>query len=185
MVPCLYDISATQFGVSDANSNIRNPAKVLIDSQVDWDVTFENNVNGVQYKAVDYCIDIYRTGTYNVKDDNSDPVDFSSDRIDNLNLGLIKRCEGLIKNEKFILFFEIKKGLYKNWLKDARRKFEETILSFKEHHPDLESLLIEPIIVNKLFHRVHQNEMMQKRILKDKIGLDFRVVKTFSISDYE
>ncbi len=86
----------------------------------------------------------------------------------------LKRCEGFIEYGNSILFIEIKNRPRSGWLKDAREKFEETILSFKEHHPNLSSHIVKPILCNPSFQRAyHQNETVQKRILKDKIGLEF------------
>jgi hypothetical protein len=181
VVHCLQPITNNRFGISDANSNNRLPAKVMLNNESNWDFTIENNNNVVQFKAIDYCVDIFRTGTYDVYDDESDINNFSSDNSDLIGKGLIKRCEGFIWNENFILFFEVKNRTKGNWLIDARRKFEETILSFKEHHPHLSNLIIEPIVSNKSFLKVHQTEMIQKKILKDKIGLELKVQTRFTI----
>lgn len=180
-VYCLQTITNQRFGISDANANGRVPAKVMLNDEPSWDFTIENNSNGVQYKAIDFCVDAFRTSAYDVYDDNSDVNDFSSSNSNINNQGLIKRCEGMIRNSDFILFFEIKNRPKGDWLIDARRKFEETILSFKEHHPNLAHLVIEPIVSNKSFLRIHQTEMVQKRILKDKIGVELKVQTVFSI----
>jgi hypothetical protein len=180
VVHCLQPITSNRFGISDANANHRLPAKVMLHDESSWDFTIENNDKAVYFKAIDYCIEIYRTGTYDVYDDESDINNFSSDNTNAIDMGLIKRCEGLIRNEDFILFFEIKNRPKGDWLIDARRKFEETILSFKAHHPHLSHLIIEPIVSNKSFHRVHQTEMIQKRILKDKLGVALKVQTNFS-----
>jgi len=133
---CCTPLSFDRFGISDANSNSRSPAFIVTTSPTTWDFTIENPHNRmIQYKAIDYCISIYRTGTYDVKNDESDIANFSSD---DQGTQLIKRCEGfLFEENRWILFFEIKTKLNQGWLIDARRKFEETILSFKEHHPHL------------------------------------------------
>ena len=182
-IQCLAPFSNDCFGVSDANANSRLPAIVLFDDSSKWDFTIKNQKKReVKYKAIDFCIDIYRTGTYNVLNDNSNTSDFSSDSIDTFSKGLIKRCEGLLfREDKWILFFEIKNRPKGDWLIDARRKFEETILSFKEHHPNLEHLIIAPIVSNKLFFRTHQSEMIQKRILKDKVGVELKIQTDFTI----
>lgn len=179
----LFPFFNNRFGISDANANTRIPAIVMLGNEPKWDFTIENpNNRTVSYKAIDYCVDIFRTGTYDVNDDNSDIADFSSDSINAIDGGLIKRCEGfLYRDGEWILFFEIKTSLKGRWLIDARRKFEETILSFKEHHPHLSDIIIEPIVSNKLFSRVHQSEMVQKRILKDKIGVELKVQTNFVI----
>ena len=79
-IHCLQTITTQRFGISDANANNRLPAKVMLDNEVNWDFTIENN-NEVQFKAIDYCVDIFRTGTYNVNDDNSIINDFSFHQI--------------------------------------------------------------------------------------------------------
>lgn len=183
VVQCLTAITNSRFGISDANADNRLPAKVMLNNEPSWDFTLENNAQvEVYFKAIDYCLDIFRTGIYDVHDDSSNINDFSSDSINPGGRQLIKRCEGLIANANFILFFEIKNRPKGDWLVDARRKFEETILSFKEHHPALSQLIIEPIVSNKLFHRVHQSEMIQKKILKDKVGVELKVQTHFLIS---
>lgn len=180
-VQCLQFIANNRFGISDANADNRLPAKVMLDNEPSWDFTIENNNGELLFKAIDFCVDIYRTGTYDVYNNQSDINDFSSDDMDSMARGLIKRCEGLIKSENFILFFEVKNRPKGDWLIDSRRKFEETILSFKEHHPHLAHLIIEPIVSNKSFLRVHQTEMIQKKILKDKVGLELKVQTVFSV----
>ncbi|WP_220485332.1 hypothetical protein [Myroides sp. WP-1] len=179
-VPCCSTFSKSLFGISDASASNRVPAVVLFDQEDLWDFTIENLTNNaIQYKAIDFCIPIYRTGAYNVNDDNSNPLDFSSDH---QGTELIKRCEGfLFDGAHWILFFEIKTKLNQGWLTDARRKFEETILSFKEHHPDLKHQIINPIISNKAVYKVPQNEMIQSRILKDKTGVSLQITTRFSI----
>jgi len=57
--------------------------------------------------------------------------------------------------------------------KDAREKFEETILSFREHHPTLADQIVKPILCNPSFIGTHQNEIVQMKILKDKIKMQF------------
>ncbi|WP_267402232.1 MULTISPECIES: hypothetical protein [unclassified Chryseobacterium] len=176
-VRCLQIISNTIFGVSDLNANSRIPAKIMLDNEQDWDLKIENpNNRNIKYKAIDYCIDIFRTGNYDVNNDESDIVEFSSSNVDSVGNGLIKRCEGFLYEEGgSIIFFEIKTSPKGKWLIDARRKFEETILSFKEHHPDLAHLVVEPVVSNKSFYRVHQNASIQMRILQDKIGVPLRI----------
>lgn len=180
-VHCLQTITNNRLGISDANANNRIPAKVCFNNEPDWDFTVENNNDTIQYKAIDYCVEVYRTGAYDVYNDDSDVTDFSSDNNDALGRGLIKRCEGFLMNDSFILFFEIKNRPKGDWLIDARRKFEETILSFKEHHPNLSHLIIEPIVSNKLFYRSHQSEGYQKKILKDKVGVELKIQTNFLV----
>jgi hypothetical protein len=181
LVHCLQPINNHRFGISDASANQRVPAKIMFDNEVNWDFTIENNVHNILFKAIDFCVEIYRTGTYDVYNDESNISEFASDNIDINGNGLIKRCEGLLMNSDFILFFEIKNRPRGNWLIDARRKFEETILSFKEYHPHLAGLIIEPIVANKCFYRFHQSEIIQKKMLKDKIGVGFKIQSNFSI----
>jgi len=185
-VNCLQSITQTEFGISDANSDNRTPAVVMLANSADWDFKILNpNQKVVRYKAVDYCVEIYRTGTYDVKDNESDINDFSSDNISTAaRPELIKRCEGMILEQNMgILFFEIKVRTTGNWLVDARRKFEETILSFMEHHPEMVDQIVEPVVSNKAFStfRVHQNLAFQNRILKDKIGKELRVATEVTI----
>lgn len=183
VVQCTVPFSFERFGVSDANANARVPAIVMVTNEDCWDFTIKNpDGKEVNYKAIDYCLEIFRTGSYDVNNNESNPADFSSDSVNTIDRGLIKRCEGfLYKETEWILFFEIKNRLNRNWLIDARKKFEETILSFKEHHPELSHIIIEPIVSNKSFNRVHQSEMVQKKILKEKIGVEFKVETSFTI----
>jgi|GEM_PF-1266238 len=179
-IKCLQAITQKEFGISDSNSASRTPAIVMLSDKTKWDVIVQNpQERQVQYKAIDYCVEIYRTGTYNVNDDASDIQDFSSDKISlSDSPELIKRCEGmLIEQNMGILFFELKVCSRSKWLADARKKFEETILSFKEHHPDKVNQIVEPVVSNKAFakFRVHQNLAYQNRILKDKIGKELKV----------
>lgn len=182
-IQCHFPFSNDRFGISDANANARIPAIVLLDNENQWDFTIENPKNiEVKYKAIDYCLDIFRTGTYDVSDNNSSINEFSSDSVNTIDREIIKRCEGfLYKDDEWVLFFEIKNRPKGDWLIDARRKFEETILSFKEHHPNLSNLIIEPIVSNKSFFRTHQSEMIQKKILKDKIGVELKVQTSFTV----
>lgn len=178
---CLEILEYPRFGINDGIS--RMPAFVLINEELDWDLTVENpNRRQVQFKAIDFCVDIFRTGSYNLNNNGRATHEFSSDEVSSSRFDQIKRCEGMliIDNEQ-ILFIEIKKALYGGWLKDAREKFEESILSFKEHHPGLQNGILKPIIANRVFKRTHQNEMVQKKILKEKIGVDFLVQSTFEI----
>ena len=50
----------------------------------------------------------YIENAYDVYNDESNISEFASDNIDINGNGLIKRCEGLLMNSDFILFFEIK-----------------------------------------------------------------------------
>ncbi len=181
-VVCSAVTNQDRFGISDANSHLRRPAEVRLNDEPNWDFTVINSNNKeVNFKAVDFCVDIYRTGTYDLDDDNRDVSQFSSDNANPVYIELIKRCEGFLTFDSSILFIEIKRRPHGNWLSDAREKFEETILSFMEHHPDSPFNVIEPIVSNMLFNRVHQSEMVQKKILKDKIGVELKIQKSYEI----
>jgi len=172
-LPCLANIHSNRFGITDEDGGNSTPARVDDLDPTIWDLTVINNSGvNVIFKAVDWCVPIYRTGTYNLDDDTRTVAQFSSD---NVGTELIKRCEGFLQLNSKILFIEIKKRPKKpsEWIKDARGKFEETILSFKEHHPHLASQIIKPILVNTLHTGLATSEMVQKRILKDKIGVEF------------
>lgn len=164
---CLTVFSTSKVGISDANSDSNTPAVVKFEEEDTWDFTIHNpNRYEVEYRAIDYCIDVFR-----LVDNNT----FSSA---STGEELIKRCEGfLFRTEQFVVFFEIKTGLGKGWFTDACRKFEETILSFKEHHSDKSDLIRNPIISNKNYstYRVPQNYGVQNDILRDKIGLNIEV----------
>ncbi len=174
-IQCLQPIKAPCFGINDVNGGKGLSAKVNAvnpDPKIDFIVSNHSNTE-VIFKAVDWCIPIYRTGTYNLDNDLRDPADFSSSN-ESDDADLIKRCEGFLQFNESIVFIEIKnREGGKGWIKDAREKFEETILSFREHHPDLANRIVKPRLCNPSFGRVHQNEIIQKRILKDKIGLEF------------
>ncbi|MGL5276541.1 hypothetical protein [Myroides sp.] len=165
----------SEFGLIDDQSLSNNPAYTSFLDKEKWHLDIHNPFRkDVQYKAIDNCIDIFRTGRYNLDDVNRNPNDFSSDSVGN---ELIKRCEGfLFKENEFVVFIEIKVRTYGKWLKDAREKFEETILSFKEHYPNKVDLIINPIVSNKAHYSVHQNLMVQNRILKDKTELPLEII---------
>ncbi len=172
-LPCLTNIPDQQFGITDEDGGNSTPARVDTIDPAIWDLTVVNNSGvKVSFKAVDWCVPIYRTGTYNLDDEKRTAAQFSSD---NVGINLIKRCEGFLQFNSRILFIEIKRRTTKPsvWVKDAREKFEETILSFKEHHPHLANQIIKPVLVNSLHTGVASNEMIQKRILKDKVGVEF------------
>lgn len=161
-VVCKSTTTITRFGLSDINSDKREPAFIDAADENSWDLTIENPSNKeITFKAVDFCVDIFRVG--------NDPI---------------KRCEGFLYYENKIVFVEIKnrKSGRGGWLIDAREKFQETILKFKENYPDGQFEILQPIVSNKLFPRTHQNEMIQKRILKDEVGLEFQVMSTITIN---
>ncbi|MGL4853219.1 MAG: hypothetical protein ACRC3Z_11350 [Phocaeicola sp.] len=98
---------------------------------------------------------------------------------DNEGENLIKRCEGFLlyqlEEKSSIRFVEIKNNRTSRggWIKDAREKFEETILSFKEHHANCGMEIEKPILCNPGFGGLHASDMVQKRVLKDKVGVEF------------
>lgn len=179
---CLQAIQSTTFGISDADGGSGLPPKITANPNPDTDFIVNNNSGtDVFFKAVDGCVPICRTGNYNLNDDERAREQFSSDDIPDGDS--IKRCEGFLQYNNTIVFIEIKnrpdgRG---GWLRDAREKFEETILSFMEHHPDNAGQIVKPIVCNPSFRRVHQNETVQKRILKDKIGFDFMRQESITI----
>lgn len=159
-IVCKTETTSERFGISDVNSSQRQPAFIDTTNEIVWDVVVKNTLNkNVIFKAVDFCVDAFR--------DNGE---------------LIKRCEGFLFFDNKILFIELKKRAKGNWLKDAREKFEETILKFRENYANNNFEILEPIVSNKMFSRVHQNEMLQKRILKDNVGLDFHISSTIKIT---
>jgi len=180
-VVCSASTNNSRFGICDDESHLRRPAKLKTSDESTWDLTVENrNNNQVLFKAIDFCVDVYRANVYDLDDDNRLPDLFSILDASLNSHGLIKRCEGFLVFNDSILFFEIKTGKTRSWLKDAREKLEETILSFQFAHPNHNANLLKPIISNK--NRItHQNEAIQKRILKDKIGLEFILNHTISI----
>lgn len=172
-LPCLANIPNPQFGITDEDGDESAPARVDIINSAIWDLIVTNN-SGVDviFKAVDWCVPIFRSGTYNLNDENRTVAQFSSD---NVGVEWIKRCEGFLQFDSKILFIEIKRirNHPSRWIKDSREKFEETILSFKEHHPALANQILKPILVNPRHYGPAPTEMVQKRILKDKIGVEF------------
>ncbi len=176
-IQCLQNIPNNIFGISDVDGGNSVPAKIIVanpNPNTDFIVVNNSNIL-VNFKAVDWCIDIYRTGTYDLDDENRVETQFSSDNINSIGRGLIKRCEGFLQYDNKIVFLEIKdipraRG---GWVADARKKFEETILSFREHHPALAYQIVKPILCNPSFPGPHPNETIQKRILKDKILIEF------------
>ena len=177
---CLQLIPHATFGISDVEGGQNIPAKITSSPNPETDFIVNNN-SGVEvfFKAVDWCVPICRTGTYDLREDERNPELFSSDDVENGDP--IKRCEGFIQYNNSIVFIEIKNKTRGSWLKDSREKFEETILSYREHH-STETITIEkPIACNPSYKGLHQNEMEQQRILKDKIGVHFRKQDSISI----
>jgi hypothetical protein len=183
-IKCFQPILQASFGISDEDGGNNIPAKVKLEN-IDRGKCFmvENrDIKPVTFKAIDWCIPIYRTGIYDLENNNRSENQFSSDNVDACGMGMIKRCEGFLQFENKILFIEIKtRPGGRGWLKGVREKFEETILSFREHHPDLADQIIKPIICNPSFSGPHQNETIQKEILKNKVRLEFVRQHTISI----
>ena len=183
---CYKTTTEDQFGISDGNANNRLPAKCVKKGELsDFDIFNETNKQ-ITYKAIDYCLPIYRTGHYDLNNNLRIAATFSSDSTPDARNHLIKRCEGFLLFDNNILFFEIKTGETGRWLADAREKFEETILSFREHNPDLHINFLPPIISNKTYikkygYKIHQNVNMQKQILMDKVGLSFTLTDRVNI----
>jgi len=172
-IQCLQTIPNKTFGISDIDGGNNMPAKInTVNPHPTTDFIVVNNSNTkVYFKAVDWCVPIFRIGTYNLDDEERIPEQFSSNSI---GTDLIKRCEGFLQFNNSIVFIEIKnRHRGRAWLKDAREKFEETILSFREHHPNFANRIVKPILCNPSFYGPHQNETVQKKILKEKIGLEF------------
>ena len=172
-IQCLQAIQSNTFGISDVDGGSNLPAKINAvnpDPKTDFIVVNNSNTE-VSFKAVDWCVPIFRTGTYNLDDDARVSSQFSSD---NIGVDPIKRCEGFLQFDDSIVFIEIKnRPGGRGWLKGVREKFEETILSFREHHPNFANQIVKPILCNPSFLGSHQNETVQKKILKEKIGLEF------------
>lgn len=178
---CLVNILDSKFGITDEDGGSSTPARVDNANTLIWDLEVINNSGVVvRFKAVDWCVPIYRTGTYNLEDVSRKAEQFSTS---NVGVQLIKRCEGFLEFDNKILFIEIKRrhNKAKEWIEDARGKFEETILSFKEHHPQLAHQIIKPVLVNPIHTGLAGSEMVQKRILKDKIGVEFIRLNSISI----
>ena len=106
-LPCLTNIPYNRFGITDEDGGNSTPARVDNVDPTIWDLTVINNSGvNVMFKAVDWCVPIYRTGTYNLDDETRTAAQFSSD---NIGTELIKRCEGFLQFNSKILFIEIKK----------------------------------------------------------------------------
>lgn len=174
LVHCLHVIPNDIFGFTDANAHLKIPAKLLLNNQQLWDFEVENNSNfEISFKAIDYCIEIYRTGTYNLEEETREKVQYSISN-NPLDGEPAKRCEGFLIYNNKILFFEIKTGRYGSWLTTAREQLEETILSFEFAHPHHNLDIQKPIVSNKKCI-VHQNLAYQKKILKAKVGFEFEL----------
>lgn len=164
-VVCIRTTTAERFGISDANSNSREPAFLDINNEDIWDLIIENKPpKEVTFKAVDFCVDIFRE-------------DLTIDG----RKQLIKRCEGFLKYDDKIVFIEIKNRRTGNWIVDSCEKFIETIQQFRTSYPEGGYNIMKPLIANKMHTGFHQSEMTQKRKLKDAIGLDFIICSNWSI----
>src|ERR1700723_1919750 len=97
-IHCLQLIPNNTFGISDVNGGNNLPATVnALNPNPGTDFMVVNNSNtAITFKAVDWCVDIFRTGTYSLDDENRNTMDFSSDNVDSNGQGLIKRCEGFL-----------------------------------------------------------------------------------------
>ena len=104
-IQCSQPIPNITFGISDVNGGNNLPAKINVvnpDSTTDFIVDNNSNTE-VSFKAVDWCVPIFRTGTYNLDDDARVTAQFSSD---NIGDDLIKRCEGFLQFNDSIVFIE-------------------------------------------------------------------------------
>ena len=92
-INCLQLIPNSLWGISDIDGGNNIPAKInIVNPNSTTDFIVNNNSNAqVTFKAVDWCVDIYRTGTYSVDDETRDIVNFSSDSVDTSVKGLILR----------------------------------------------------------------------------------------------
>ncbi len=80
---CLQRIPNNTFGISDIDGANSLPAKInTINPDPTTDFIVVNNSNTeVTFKAVDWCVPIFRTGTYKLNDAARDSAQFSSDNI--------------------------------------------------------------------------------------------------------
>jgi hypothetical protein len=158
-VVCKRTVNDAQFGICDRDSGERKPAFVDVNNKEMWDVVVENaGRKDITFKAIDFCVDVFKGPAQ-----------------------LIKRCEGFLFYENKIIFLEIKNRMYRGWLADACEQFIETITKFKENYPDDTFEILNPVIANKCFFRVHQSEMMQKERLKAAIGVEFQIKREIYI----
>ena len=68
----IVPFSNDTFGISDANADLRMSAFIMFNDPSNWNFTIDNKHNReIKYKAIDFCIDIYRTGSYDVYNDNN------------------------------------------------------------------------------------------------------------------
>lgn len=159
-VVCKATTNAILFGLCDDRAKEKQPAHLDQTNEKKWWATIENpKSKNITFKAVDFCVDIYRSG--------NEPI---------------KRCEGFLFFDNKILFFELKHRHYRGWLPDARMKFEETISAFKQNYPDNEIEILEPVVSNKLQYKTPQNLMIEKQKLKDKIGIEFHLRNSITVS---
>lgn len=139
------------FGLIDDKGNDKKPAFIDFINNEDWEATIKNpHKKEITFKAIDNCVLAYRE-----------------------NGELIKRCEGFLVFDSKILFIELKQRKRRGWLTDARKKFEETILVFKENNHDNNFEILAPVIANRKSQGPPQNKMTELKKLRDAIGVGF------------
>ncbi len=85
-VKCKSVTNFVRFGISDRNSDKREPAFLDLKNEDIWDLVVENpDRKVVVFKAIDFCVEIFRYRNE-----------------------LIKRCEGFFLYDNKILFLELK-----------------------------------------------------------------------------
>lgn len=159
-VVCKETTNALRFGLCDDRPEDKLPARIDKTNEEKWQLTIENPTGkDVTFKAVDFCVDVYRTGEE-----------------------LIKRCEGFLLYENNIRFIELKNSGHRGWLSDARQKFEETILAFRENHPEQNLSFLPPIVSNNLDYRTPRNFMTENQKLVDTVDLELKIQTRLLIS---
>ena len=81
-IQCLQAIPNNNFGISDVEGGSGLPAKIIAvnpDPETDFIVVNNSNTE-VSFKAVDWCVPIFRSGTYNLDDDARVTAQFSSNK---------------------------------------------------------------------------------------------------------
>jgi hypothetical protein len=79
---CLTIIPNPQFGITDDDGADSSPARVDFSNSAIWDLTVLNKSGvDVMFKAIDWCVLIFRTGTYDLENENRTAVQFSSDNV--------------------------------------------------------------------------------------------------------
>jgi hypothetical protein len=175
-VDCKFKLKKLRFGITDADSGLKRPAKVDFRNIEIWDVIVDNpNAKEVVFKAIDFCVEAYRVGSYSLGNINRVKEEFSTEGTGSTSREGIKKCEGFLSFDNKVLFLELKRRNRGNWVKDAREKFEETILCFMEHHNIQDFNVLNSVVSNMTHRGLHQNYMIQNRILKDKTGFEFEI----------